>query len=102
MRNSHPVQNINISSDIIDCLLEEFDGFINSKRLKSRISKISELIDVLWKRNIFYTDQHVSNTIYKYISNANQRDIVRNYINILNSNGNVNNVGNVYGMFFFH
>lgn len=99
MRNSHPIHKINISSDILDCLLEEFDGFINSKRLRSRISKISELIDVLCKRNIFTSDQCVSSTIFKYIPTVDQRDIIRNYIDVLSSNGNVENSGNVYGLF---
>ncbi|XP_055323671.1 uncharacterized protein LOC129578715 [Sitodiplosis mosellana] len=96
MRQSHPVHKLNISSDIIDCLLEEFDGVINSKRLRSRIGKISELIDVLWKRNSFSSDQHVSNTIFKYVRTDEQRDVIRNYISILNSNGNVDHSGNVY------
>lgn len=99
MRNSHPIHKINLSSDILDCLLEEFDGFINSKRLRSRISKISELIDILCKRNIFSSNQCVSSTIFKYISTGDQRDIIRNYIEILSSNENVENSGNVYGLF---
>lgn len=95
---SHPVHSLNISADIIDCLLEEFDSIINSKRLRSRINKIVEVIDILWKRNIFYIDQNVSNTIFKYVSTAEKRDIIQNYINTLTQNGNVDGSVNVYGM----
>lgn len=97
MRQSHPVHQLNVSSDLVDCLLEEFDGVINSKRLRSRIGKISELIDVLWKRNSLYNNQHISNTIYKYLRSDEQRDIIGNYISILNSNGNVDHSENIYG-----
>lgn len=99
MRYSHPVHNINISSDLLDCLVEEFEELINSKRLRSQISKISELIDVLWKRNIFHSDKSASNTLLKYISNDSQREVVRNYIGVLNLSGNADGSGNVYGLF---
>lgn len=99
MRQSHPVHQLNVSSDVVDCLLDEFDGVINSKRLRSRIGKISELIDVLWKRNSFSNNQHISNTIYKYLRSDEHRDIVGNYISILNSNESVDHLENVYGLY---
>lgn len=98
MKNLHPVHNLKISTDIIDCLLEEFKGIINSKRLRSRIKDIAEIIDVIWKRNIFAVDLKALDTIFKYISVGYERDVVRNYVSILNQNGNADGLVNVYGM----
>lgn len=95
MKNSHPIYGISISSEILDCLLEEFEEFINSKRSRSRISTIADLIDVLCKRNVFFTDaQHVTDIIHKYLPSG-VRDTIQSYINSINHNKNVS--GNSYG-----
>lgn len=38
-------------------LLTELDEFIGSKRLKSKIVSLKELLDVLWKRNVLQTEE---------------------------------------------
>lgn len=38
-------------------LLTELDEFIGSNRLKSRIVSLKQLMDVLWKRNAFQTEE---------------------------------------------
>lgn len=98
MANSHPIHSLQVPIDILDCLLNEFDEVINSKRLRSRIRHISELIDVLWKRLIFSTDESALVTICKNLSNSEQRAITRSYANSLMQNGNPNNFQNVYGL----
>lgn len=50
-------------------LLTELDEFIRSKRLKSRIVNVKELLDVLWKRNVWLqTDEgkRVATILTKY------------------------------------
>lgn len=96
MPNQHPIHNINISLDVTDCLLDECEEFINSKRLSSRISKIDELIHVLWIRNIFNTDKHLFSTIFKHLP-ISQQSIIRDYIVTLNPSEIVHNSGNIYG-----
>lgn len=98
MKYLHPIHNLKISTDIIDCLLEEFGEIINSKRLRSQINTIAELIDVIWKRNIFSNDQNALNTILKYISVSEEREVVQNYIGILDQNGSADGSTNVYGV----
>lgn len=97
MNESHRIQTLQISTDILDCLLEEFSDVINSKRLRSRISQVKDLIDALWKRNAFYLDQNAIVTICKYLLNSEQRDITRSYVNSLGQNQTVDNIENVYG-----
>lgn len=98
MRRSHPIHSISISSNILDCLLEEFDEIINSKRLRSRISQVSELVDILWKRNTLQTDQNALVTICKYLVNSEQRQHTRSYIDSLNQTADLDNTANVYGL----
>lgn len=93
---THPIENIHVSSEIIDCLLEEFNGIINSKRLQSGINYVGELIDALWMRNRFVGDGNELNTIFKYIQRTDQQDTIRNYIGTLNDHRNVA-PGNYYG-----
>ncbi|XP_031618087.1 uncharacterized protein LOC116337558 isoform X2 [Contarinia nasturtii] len=92
----HPIHSISVSSNVMDSLLREFEGYINSKRLKSRITKIVDLIDVLWKRNVFLTDlQSVTNIIQKYLPKTEQREIW-NYLSSLDPNEGIANSGNRY------
>lgn len=101
MQYDHPINKIQIPLDAINDLLDEFDGSINSKRIKSQITTISELIRVLWNRNLFYSDAHTRKHISKYIACDKQRDIIHEYITSLITNEPFNGPQNVYGNIFF-
>lgn len=49
--------NFIIPEEYRQSLLTELDELIGSKRLKSRIVSLKELLDVLWKRNAFQTEE---------------------------------------------
>lgn len=103
MRNDdHPINHLQVSLDIVHCLLDEFEGSVNSKRLKSQITTIGELIRVLWNRDLFYSDANTKSHILKYIKCNEQRDIIQEYIESLVVTKDFNDRQNVYGnMFFF-
>lgn len=95
--SSYPA-NKPISPELLDRLLEEFGGFVNSKRIRSRINTISELINLLWKQNVFYADKNVLKTISKYISSEEQNSEMHCHLNTLCQNENAYNSGNIYGV----
>lgn len=97
MPDDHPINNLQISFDTIDCLLAEFEDSINSKRLKSQITTVGELIRVLCNRNLFYSDENTKNNIFKYITCNNQKDIIQQYIASLTATDDFNGPQNVYG-----
>lgn len=90
---------IPISPDLLKSFLDEFDDGINSKRLKSRITTIEDLIQILSNRNLLHSDQSIMK-ITKYFSNNEQRKIVREYIHSLYCSVPVGNPRNIYGMHF--
>lgn len=106
MRDDHPINNLQVSLNVIDCLIAEFEDSINSKRLKSQITTIGELIRALWNRNLFYSDENTKDQIFKYITCNKQKDIIREYITSLVATGDFNGPQNVYGniflFYFFH
>lgn len=85
-----------VSTHLMNCLLDEFNEKINSKRVKSRITTIEDLIQVLWNRNSLQGDD-----VLKYVCNNEQRDIVCSYINSLCYSENVDGSGNRYGILHF-
>lgn len=108
MLDDHPINNLQISLNVLDCLLAEFEDSISSKRLKSQITTIGDLIRVLWNRNLFYSDANTKNHIFKYITCSKQKDIIQQYIQSLIANDDFNGPPqNVYGnlrvcFFFFN
>lgn len=98
MQSDQGVNNLQISSDIIGHLLDDFERSINSIRLQSQITTIGELICVLWKRNLFGGDATATqNQILKHIACNTQRDTIRAYITSLAANENANGSQNAYG-----
>lgn len=100
MRNDHSINNLQVSLDVINTLKGEFDELINSKRLKSQITTIGELIRVLWNRNLFYSDANTKNLILTHITCNKQKDVIHEYIKSLV--GAKDSIGpqNVYGNIF--
>lgn len=85
-------------SDQIVNMLQDFDKIINSKRLRSQITKASEWLTILGKRNIFSTENSL-NSIQRYFPAA-ERDLVREFANNFNRNQNNDDLENVYGNIF--
>lgn len=101
MRDDNPINNLQISSDILSCLRAEFEESINSKRLTSQITTIEQLIRVLWNRNLFYSDENTKSHIFKYIRSSEQRDIIQGYITSLTATDDFNGPQNVYGSILY-
>lgn len=100
MRDDHFINNLKISSHILDCLRAEFEELINSKRLTSQITTIGQLIRVLWNRNLFFSDENTKNNIFKYIESNEQRHIIQEYIASLIGDDHFDGPQNVYGIKF--
>lgn len=49
--------NLNIPETQLQDLLTDLNEFIGSKRLKSRIVNLKDLLDVIWKRNVWQTEE---------------------------------------------
>lgn len=91
--------NQQISTKPLDCLLEEFGEHVNSKRIRSRINTISDLMNVLYKRNVFYTEKNALKTISKYITSEEQQNELYCHLNSSCHIENDQNSGNIYGVY---
>lgn len=100
MFHPHPIHKLQIPSHILHDLIDEFDVEINSKRLKSKINKISDLIDILWKRNLFQTNNSETlSVILNRISHNSHQETIKSYLSFLShENRMINGTENVYGM----
>lgn len=96
----HPIHKLQIPSHILHDLIDEFDVEINSKRLKSKINKVSDLIDILWKRNLFQTNTNETlSVIFNKISHDSYQETIKSYLHVLShENQMINGIENVYGM----
>lgn len=78
----HPIYQLEISSDFLNELKEDFRTAIKSRRRESTINHISELINILWKRNIIRRQTCQSILLHRFKSEA-ERAILQNYIDRL-------------------
>lgn len=99
----YSIDKLQISSHLLNDLIDEFDAEINSKRQKSRIHKISELIDILWKRNLFQANaSETLAVIFNRIPHDSYQETIKNYIVYLNHGNQISNGAvNVYGIGMF-
>lgn len=86
MTRSNLIQTICVSSEDFNSLKCDFRVAINSQRRLERIESISDLIDVLWKR-----DEIGSHNIEALFCNSfsifsdDEKAIIRNYISEFNN-----------------
>lgn len=78
----HLIYQLEISSDFLNELKEDFRNAIKSRRRESCINHISELINILWKRDIIRKQTCQSILLYKF-KNETVRQILQNYIDHL-------------------
>lgn len=97
IKDAHAIRTIHISTEILIRLVDEFVECINSKRIQSRIVTIEDLIKILWKRDILYSDHNIR-SIVKYFPNSDHRDIIKSFITYLNGSDILGNSGNNYGI----
>lgn len=78
------IHNLKINSDIVD----QFDLCINSNRVKSRISTLGELIDILWQRNVTsFNDSTFYSKIPREFSIKNYQNLINTYVEWLRKKG---------------
>lgn len=100
MCQAHPIHNLLITSGTLTNLIDEFDYLINSKRLRSRIHRLSELIDILWKRNLFQNNGNGIIAIFvSHFSSLEQQNILKDYIECLKNRGKYNKIQRSNGKF---
>lgn len=78
----HPIYQLEISSDFLNELKEDFRNAIKSRRKESCINHISELINILWKRDVIRKQTCHSILLYRFKNEA-ERQILQNYIDHL-------------------
>lgn len=75
----HQIYQLEIAPDILIDLKDEYRSVINSRRRESCINCISDLIDILWKRNVLRKETCQSMLLNRF-KNASDRQILYNYI----------------------
>lgn len=78
----HPIYQLNISLDFLDELKDNFRSVIRSRRRESCINDISDLINVLWKRDLIHRKTSHSILLHRFENEAD-REILRDYIDQL-------------------
>lgn len=101
MTEDHPINNIKVSSNIMFCLLNEYEYLIHSKRLKSKIFSISDLLKKICNRNSHHMDLNIFKHITKHFPCIEEINIINSYIQSL-FNIEANEIeSNVYGKICF-
>lgn len=99
MMGSHPLHSLQIPTEILNNFIIDFQRDINSNRIKSRISSIGDLIDVLWKRNMFRKNNYDSALceMLNYFVRLEDKEKIRQYVNDLDNDDDFTKNENQYG-----
>lgn len=86
MLQPHPIHSIQISQENLYNLKYDFRSVINSVRRLALIESITDLIDILWKRDEIGTHNIESLFLDSFcIFNDNEKHIIRDYVSQFDS-----------------
>lgn len=99
MDSLYPIRTVIVSSDILNAIISDLKREINSKRCQSKIHSISDLIIVLYKRNVI--DRNNYSTILQNVLHVCSNDDklkIKDFVHSLDHHSDsVNTNTNQYG-----
>lgn len=100
----HPIHSLFCSSDILNELICDFEREINSKRQQSKIKSITDLIVVLYKRNVVNRSNYrtILHNVLSCFPNITDKVKIKDFVNSLDRQSDeLNTNTNQYGEFEF-
>lgn len=97
---THPLQSLVVSTEMLNDLKGDFESEINSRRLKSKITSISDLIYVLHKRNVINRTNYniILQNVLDRFSSVSDKTTIEDFVYSLDRDNDHNNTSaNQYG-----